>query len=86
MAAVNPDNEIFESRSLNDIGFSNYNSWTIGTKATYALKREPGRYEIFLNGAVEFWMTDYSDFTDLRTGSLYSYNATVLQLYVTALF
>lgn len=65
---------------------SNYNSWTIGTKATYALKREPGRYEIFLNGAVEFWMTDYSDFTDLRTGSLYSYNATVLQVYVTALF
>ncbi len=65
---------------------SNYTSWTIGTKATYALMRVPGRYEIFLNGAVEYWQTDYSDFTDLRTGSLYSYNATVFQLFVSALF
>ena len=65
---------------------STYNSWAIGTKATYALMRVPGRYEITLNGAVEYWNTDYSDFTDLRTGSLYSYNATVLQLYVSALF
>jgi len=65
---------------------STYTSWAIGTKATYALKRVPGRYEIFLNGAVEYWQTDYSDFTDLQTGSLYSYNATVLQLFVTAFF
>jgi Protein of unknown function (DUF3570) len=65
---------------------SNYTSWAVGTKATYALMRVPGRYEIFLNGAVEYWNTDYSDFTDVRTGSLYSYNATVLQLFVTALF
>ena len=65
---------------------SNYTSWSIGTKATYALMRVPGRYEIFLNGAVEYWKTDYSDFTDLQTGSLYSYNATVLQFFVSAFF
>ena len=65
---------------------SNYTSWTIGTKATYALTRVPGRYEIFLNGAIEYWKTDYKDFTDLQTGSLYSYNATVLQFFVTAFF
>jgi hypothetical protein len=65
---------------------SNYTSWAIGTKATYALMRVPGRYEIFLNGAIEYWQTDYSDFTDVRTGSLYSYDATVLQLFVTAFF
>jgi Protein of unknown function (DUF3570) len=65
---------------------SNYNSLTFGTKVTYALKRDPGRYELFLSGALEYWKTDYSDFTDLRTGSLYSYNATVAQVFVTLLF
>jgi Protein of unknown function (DUF3570) len=65
---------------------SNYNSLTFGTKVTYELMRAPGRYEIFLNGALEYWKTDYSDFTDLRTGSLYSYNATVAQVFVTLLF
>jgi hypothetical protein len=65
---------------------STYNSWTAGTKVTYELMHAPGRYEVFLNGALEFWKTDYSDFTDLRTGSLYSYNATVAQLFVTLLF
>ena len=33
---------------------SNYTSWTIGTKATYALTRVPGRYDLFLNGAIEY--------------------------------
>jgi hypothetical protein len=65
---------------------STFTSLAFGTKATYALLREPGRYEIFLNGALEYWKTDYSDFTDLRTGSLYSYNATLLQFFVTAIF
>lgn len=65
---------------------STYTSWAIGTKATYALWRVPGRYEILMSGAIEYWQTDYSDFTDVRTGSLYGYNATVLQLFVTALF
>lgn len=65
---------------------SNYTSWTLGTKATYALTRVPGRYELFLNGAIEYWKTDYKDFTNLQTGNLYSYNATVLQLFVTAFF
>jgi hypothetical protein len=49
-------------------GVSNYTSWTIGTKATYALTRVPGRYELFLNGAIEYWKTDYKDFINLQTG------------------
>ena len=65
---------------------STYTSWTAGTKVSYALMRAPGRYELFLNGALEYWKTDYSDFTDVRTGSLYSYNATVAQLFVTLLY
>jgi Protein of unknown function (DUF3570) len=65
---------------------STYDSLTFGTKVTYELMRSPGRYELFLNGALEYWKTDYSDFTDLRSGSLYSYNATVAQIFVTLLF
>lgn len=65
---------------------STYNSLTFGTKVTYELMRASGRYELLLSGALEYWKTDYSDFTDLRTGSLYSYNATVAQVFVTLLF
>jgi hypothetical protein len=63
---------------------STYNSAALGAKATWTWMREPGRYEIRLSGAVEYGKTDYSDFTDLRNGSLYSYNATVIQLFVSA--
>jgi hypothetical protein len=46
----------------------------------------PGKYEIRLHGALERTNTDFSDFTDVRTGSLYSSDATVLQLFVSADF
>jgi hypothetical protein len=65
---------------------STYDNLSLGARATYTWKRVPGRYEIRLNGAVEQIKTDYSDFTDVRTGSLYSYNATVVQLYMSADF
>lgn len=65
---------------------SDFTSTTLGAKATYALARVPGRYELLLNGAVEVWNVKYSEFTDIRTGQLYSYNAVVSQLFVTLLF
>jgi hypothetical protein len=48
--------------------------------------RVPGRYEVRLHGAVEYTQRDFDDFTDVRTGSPYSENATVLQLLVSASF
>jgi hypothetical protein len=39
-----------------------------------------------LHGSIELSKTDFSDFTDLRTGSLYSSDATVVQLFVSAAF
>jgi hypothetical protein len=39
-----------------------------------------------LSGAVEYGKTHFSNFTDLRTGSLYSFNATVAQVFVSADF
>ena len=65
---------------------SSYNSAALGAKATYTWLRVPGRYEVRLNGALEYGKTDYSDFTDRRNGSLYSYNATVIQLFVSATY
>ena len=65
---------------------STYDSVALGVKATYTWKRVPGRYEIRLHGALERTKTDYSDFTDVRNGSLYSYDATVAQVFVSANF
>jgi hypothetical protein len=65
---------------------SPFSSMTGGAKVTYALAGVPGRYQIFLNGALEYWKTDYSEFTDVRTGNLYSYSAIVSQVFVTVIF
>jgi hypothetical protein len=65
---------------------SDFNSVTAGAKVTYAIKRVPGRYEFFVSGAMEFWNTKFSEFTDVRTGQLYSYNAIVSQVFVTLLY
>ncbi|HQR21362.1 MAG TPA: DUF3570 domain-containing protein [Burkholderiaceae bacterium] len=65
---------------------SPFSSWALGGKVTYALTGVPGKYEVFLNGALEYWNSNFSEFTDVRTGSLYSYTATVAQVFVTVLF
>lgn len=65
---------------------SDYKSVGLGAKAAYTWKQVPGRYDVRLNGALERTKTDYSDFTDLRSGSLYSYSANVIQLFVSANF
>jgi hypothetical protein len=65
---------------------STYDSVALGVMATYTWKRVPGKYEIRLQGAIERTQTDYSDFTDVRNGSLYSYDATVVQVFVSANF
>lgn len=63
-----------------------YKSYGLGVKAAYTAKRVPGKYEIRVNGAVERARFDFDDFTDIRTGSPYSYDATVLQVFVSATF
>jgi hypothetical protein len=58
----------------------------VGAKLSYVYKRVPGQYEVKLHGAYEFVRYNYKDFTDVRSGSLYNFNASVLQLYVSATF
>jgi hypothetical protein len=65
---------------------STYNTFGLGGKVSYDWKRVPGQYELKLNGAFEFIRYNYKDFTDVRTGSPYGFNASVLQVYLSATF
>jgi hypothetical protein len=65
---------------------STFNGVSLGAKLAYTWRKVPGQYEVKLNGAYEYQSYKFSDFTDLRTGDLYHYNANVLQLYVTATY
>jgi len=65
---------------------STFHDVALGTKASWTWKKEPGKYEIKLNGALEYARFNFKDFTDLRTGDKYSYGATIFQLFVTGTF
>ncbi len=65
---------------------STFNDLGVGVKATYSALRVPARYEIKLNAALEWLRFHYDDFTDIRTGQLYSFNATVAEVSVSGTF
>ena len=65
---------------------SAFRSFGIGGKLSYVYKRVPGEYELKLNGSIERIRFNYSDFTDIRSGEAYQFNANLLQLYVTATY
>jgi hypothetical protein len=65
---------------------STFHDLGIGAKVSYALKDVPGRYDVKLDGAYQFMAFRYNDFTDIRTGNLYSFDANVLELAVSATF
>ena len=65
---------------------SSFRSLGVGARLTYTLAQVPGRYEVKANGAYEFKRFDYKDFTDLRTGSPFAFDAHLLQLYLSATF
>jgi hypothetical protein len=65
---------------------SSFKSYGLGTRVAYSAKRVPGKYEIKVNGALERARFNFSDFTDIRDGSKYSYDATIVQVFVSATF
>lgn len=65
---------------------STFTSTGLGARLSYDWKRVPGRYELKAHGAWELVNFRYKDFTDVRSGKPYSFNANVLQLYVTATY
>jgi hypothetical protein len=65
---------------------STFNDVGLGAKASYTALREAGRYEVKVGAEFERLSFHYNDFTDIRTGQLYSFNANVFELFVSALF
>lgn len=65
---------------------STFNSVGLGAKISYKLGKVAGFSLVKLNGAYEYTSFKFSDFTDIRNGEPYSYNANVLQVYLTANF
>lgn len=65
---------------------STFNSIGLGAKVAYKLGRVAGTSVLKLHAAYEYTQFKFSDFTDIRTGAPYAYNANVLQVYLTATF
>jgi hypothetical protein len=63
-----------------------YDDVSLGAKVAYTVKQVPGKYEVKLNGSYQYIKYKFDDFTDLRTGSLYDYSASVVQFFVTATY
>lgn len=65
---------------------STFHDISVGGKVTYTLKDVPGRYDVKLNGAYQLIAFHYDDFTDVRTGKPYAFDAHVIQLTLSATF
>jgi Protein of unknown function (DUF3570) len=65
---------------------STFTSLGLGARVTYTPLRIPAKFEVKLNASYEWLRFKYSDFTDVRTGKPYSFDADVLELFITALF
>jgi len=69
-----------------DKELSTFDSNTIGARLSFELLDEPWRMfeRASFSFGYDFVRFDYDDFTDVRSGEPYSFNANVVQLYVTA--
>jgi hypothetical protein len=65
---------------------STFHSIGLGAKVARTVANVQGRYEVKAHVDYELVKFKYSDFTDVRNGSPYSFDANVLQVYVSATF
>ena len=65
---------------------STFSDVALGAKVAYSWKKLAERYDVKFHAAYEYVHYSYKDFTDIRTGSPYAHGASVLQLFVSALF
>ena len=78
-----PTETAFVSRNRQ---LSTFSDASLGAKLAYTVKKVPGKYDLKLNGSYEFTHFSFKDFTDVRTGSLYGYNANIVQVFLTATY
>jgi Protein of unknown function (DUF3570) len=57
-----------------------------GLKASYSAGRVASRFDIKVTAGYQWLRFQYRDFTDIRTGQLYSFNANVLEFFVSAAY
>lgn len=71
-----------------DKELATFQSHTIGTKLTVPLVRAPYLFlnHINVSASFEYILLNYSDFTDLRNGQRYGFNAAVGQVFLTAYY
>ena len=77
-----PSDTLYISRNRQ---LSTFKDIGMGAKVTYTLKKT-AEYTVKLNGTWELTQYKFDDFTDIRTGQLYSFNSNLVQLYVSATF
>jgi hypothetical protein len=65
---------------------SAFNDAALGAKLSYTVKQVPGQYEIKLNGVAEVMRFKFGEYTNARTGQLYSNSASLVQLFVSATY
>jgi Protein of unknown function (DUF3570) len=65
---------------------STFKTTSLGGRVTYALGRVASRFDVKLVGSYERVAFRYKDFTDVRTGTPYSFNANLLQVFASANF
>jgi hypothetical protein len=65
---------------------SSFNDVGLGLNLAYTALTVPGQYSVVVTGAVEFMNFKFSEFTDVRTGQLYSFNAYLAQLVVSVTY
>ena len=65
---------------------STFDDVGLGARLSYDVRRVPGRYDVKLIGTYEYTRYKYKDFTDVRTGELYGYGASVFQVYLSATY
>jgi len=65
---------------------STFRTTAVAAKLTYTLPAWRTGWDPRLTAVLERKQFRFADFTDLRTGGLYSYNANVLQVYVSSTF
>ena len=78
-----PTETLYVSRNRQ---LSDFNDEGLGAKLSYTVRKVPGRYDVKLNGSYEYTRFKFKDFTDVRTGNLYGYSSSVVQLYLSATY
>jgi Protein of unknown function (DUF3570) len=57
-----------------------------GLKASYSAGKIASRFDVKVTAAYQWLRFQYRDFTDIRTGTLYSFNANVAEFFVSATY